>query len=203
MTRSVTASCRLASAAVLATLAGTPALAQQVVTDDTVRPMDIAMTPVEDLNLRKDPIPLVLLRARAAPYENPGFDSCSDIRQQIGDLDAVLGNDYDSAPPGERNLDAAKIAQRVLASLIPYRGVIRELSGAARHEWEFRESISAGLMRRAYLKGLGEAQDCDYPARPMPAAMLAALTNPTETPAIERTAGEPVFVSQPVVQQIN
>lgn len=201
MTRSVTASSSCASALALAALFAAPAAAQKPVTDDSVGPAEIALTPVEDLNLRKDAIPPVLLRAREAPYADPGLDRCDEIEVEIGDLDAVLGDDYDSAPPAKRGMDAGKIAQRVLASFIPYRSVIRELSGAAQHEWEFREAISAGLMRRAYLKGLGQALGCAYPARPMPPAMRAAL-HPQEEgpPPAEEPAGEPVFVSMPVVQ---
>ncbi len=157
MSRSAIASWSFASALALA---AAPASAQKVVTEDEVGPVDVAMTPVEDLNLRRDPIPPILLQAWAEPYANPGLDRCDELRDEIGNLDAVLGEDFDSAPPRRRNLDAGKIAQRVLASFIPYRGLIRELSGAEKHEFEFRQAISAGLMRRAYLKGLGEAMGC-------------------------------------------
>jgi hypothetical protein len=170
-------------------LAATPAAAQKPVTDTSVDPLDVALTPMGDLNLRRDAIPAVLQRAKDKPYDDAGAESCEDLLSEIGDLDAVLGEDYDAATPARRELNAGRIAQRVVGSLIPYRGIIREVSGAEKHEYEFRQAISAGLMRRAYLKGLGQARDCPYPARPMPAEMLAALSAAEDDePSVETQA---------------
>ena len=159
-------------------IAAAPALAQnspRAVTDETVTARDVAMTPIQDLNIAKDEIPAILVRARAAPYASV-LRECSYLRSEIADLDAVLGDDLDTTMPTERKISPGGIAQRVVGMLIPYRGVIREVSGASKHEWEFRQAISAGMMRRAYLKGLGEALDCEYPARPAPPDMVVALS---------------------------
>lgn len=99
-------------------------------------------------------------------------------------LNAVLGEDYDTAQATERELTPEAVAQKVVAYFIPFRGVIREVSGANRHEWEFRQAISAGLMRRAYLKGRGEQMGCPYPARPRPPA-------PSTDPANFEDLGDP------------
>lgn len=166
-----------ASALAAFTLAGLaiPAQAQQDVTEDNTDAVDVAMTPLTDLNLSRDPIPPILAWARDNPYSNEGLDDCEAIRAGIGDLDAVLGDDFDTAPPDSRGLDAGRVAQRVVGSFIPFRGIIREISGANNHEYNFRAAIGAGMMRRAYLKGLGEARGCDYPARPAPPEILARL----------------------------
>lgn len=209
MTRSVTGSCRWAEAAGLAAvcaLLATPAAAQDV-RDDSVTARDFAMTPIQDLNIRRDPIPPVLIKAAEGPYENPGLSNCAEIQREIGDLDAVLGEDYDTEEMEKRKLTPGKVALGLVTGLIPYRGVIRQLSGASNHEHQFKQAISAGLMRRAYLKGLGEASKCRYPARPMPKELAAAMAErnaPRATPpaAPERTAGEPVFVAQEVVQPL-
>jgi len=205
MTRNVTGLSARAAAAlgVAATLVPAPALAQKDVTDDKVTVMDVAMTPVEDLNLRKDPIPPVLLRAREEPYADPGFSDCAQIRQEVGNLDAVLGEDFDTASPEKRKLTAEKVAKQLVGTLIPFRGVIREVTGANKHAYEFSKAIVAGLMRRAYLKGLGQAMGCPYPARPQPQQVAQAEQARTiAPPPVERTAGSPVFVSEPVVQTI-
>jgi len=187
----------------LAALAAHPATARDV-TDDTVSARDIALAPLQDLNLRRDAIPAALVRAAAGPYENAGLGKCSQIQQEIADLDAVLGEDFDTAQQRGRSLTPGKVALGLVTGLIPYRGIIRELSGASDHEHLFKQAISAGLMRRAYLKGLGEAKRCDYPARPMPPEMAVAVAqrNAPRPALAERTAGEPVFVSQAVVQQL-
>ena len=132
------------------------------------------------------------------------------LRSEIGDLDAVLGDDYDTAQPAERSdIDAGGIVKRVVGWLIPYRGIIREISGANKHEWEVRQAVAAGLMRRAYLKGLGQAADCPYPARPAPPALAAELADMDAEDAVG-FGGPPIrvaadgqrFQSSPVIQAI-
>ncbi len=44
--------------------------------------------------------------------------------------------------------------------------MIRELSGANKHQQQFQDAIVAGVMRRAFLKGMGLKLGCKYPARP-------------------------------------
>ncbi len=169
MTISVTLS-RTCGASALAALvlAALPTLAQArddaPVTDDGVDAMEVASTPITDLNLNSDDIPEILLSAQADPYAR--LNGCSSIMLEVSSLDRVLGKDYDIADWKKRELHAGRIAQSVLGSFIPFRGVIREVSGANDHERKLRDAISAGYMRRAYLKGLGEATGCHYPARP-------------------------------------
>lgn len=177
MTGVTTSICKHASRAALAGLfaLAPPALAQEDVTDESKDAMDVAMTPIDDLNLSHDPIPQILLDARTDPYANYGLEQCAGIHAAVADLDAVLGDDFDSAAPDKRERSVASVAQSAVGMLIPFRGIIREISGASKHEYEFRKAIAAGLMRRAYLKGLGEARGCEYPARPMPTELYAEL----------------------------
>jgi len=208
MTRSATVLWSCASGLLLALMAPTSAAAQRPVTDETVTVGDMAKTPLEDLNLAKDPIPPVLQRALEEPYRDPGLNHCADIRSEIGDLDAVLGEDMDTEPHDpEHPRNFGRMAQGFLASLIPYRSVIRSISGANKHEREFKESIAAGMMRRAYLKGMGQAMGCPYPARPAPPEMVAAaILKREEAERAEETQGKEVpvepgtYVSEPVVQ---
>lgn len=134
------------------------------VTDDGVDAVEVATTPITDLNLNSSDIPETLLSAQADPYAR--LNSCSTIMLEVSQLDSVLGEDYDTADWKERKFHAGRVAQSVLGSFIPFRGVIREVSGANDHERKLRDAISAGYMRRAYLKGLGEATGCHYPASP-------------------------------------
>ncbi|WP_071961200.1 hypothetical protein [Aurantiacibacter gangjinensis] len=149
-------------------------MAQDNVRERDADAIDVMLTPLSDLNLARDPIPEILVWANENTYRSEGMEDCANIRSGIADLDAVLGDDLDAAGPEERRLRAGNVAQRVVGSFIPFRGIIREISGANSHEYRFRQAIAAGMMRRAYLKGLGEARGCDYPARPMPADLIAA-----------------------------
>ncbi|WP_347303865.1 hypothetical protein V5740_04395 [Croceibacterium sp. TMG7-5b_MA50] len=190
-----------------------PAHAQEIVTDEDVDARDVALLPLADLNLARDEIPAVLVRAKARPYANDGLSYCGAVRSEIGDLDAVLGEDFDM--PGVKpagGIEVGRMARSVVSMLIPYRGVIREVSGAAAHEKLFKEAIVAGMMRRAYLKGLGEAMGCPYPTRPAPPEVVAMSilqrepdsyanraipgeqTNGTEVPV--ETIGEPRVTSE-------
>lgn len=196
-----------AVAAALVVAGALPASAQEVVTDRDPDVRDVAMTPLSDLNLEKDPIPQVLLDARQAPYASDGIDSCSAIRSEVGNLDAVLGDDYDTASPEERDITSpTRVAQRVVGMFIPFRGLIREVSGANSHEFQFREAIAAGLMRRAYLKGKGQEMGCPYPASPASPELVARLRamaeNPDDTPegVVSTSSDGTQFVSRPVVQ---
>jgi len=172
----------LLGAAALALLAP-PLLAQddgsqdekKPVTDQTVTAKDVGMTPITDLNLKSDPIPPILLEAQKDPYATKGLRTCSQYAAEVRKFDAVLGTDYDIATHEQRRINAGKVAQSVVGSFIPFRGVIREVSGASKHQREFQDAILAGMMRRAFLKGMGLKLGCDYPARPADAATRARI----------------------------
>ena len=132
-----------------------------------------ATTPLGDLNLVRADIPMVLAAAQKAPYAVPADRSCSALVKDVQALDAVLGVDLDTPPtptnPGlvERGGSAATGALRGAAEgVVPFRGWVRKLSGAERYAKEVAAAIAAGTIRRAYLKGLGQAAGCMAPAAP-------------------------------------
>lgn len=180
MTRNATGSWRFASPRTI--LAGAAWALLSACASSGGEPVNWAAAPsngfshasVDKLDLGRDPIPPILIQARKSPYALTNTGTCERIAQEMALLSAVLGEDYDTATARER---PGENAGEVLATLIPFRGVFREVSGASRHEWEFRESISAGLMRRAYLKGRGEQMGCAYPARPYPVGPVNDPTN--------------------------
>ena len=43
---------------------------------------------------------------------------------------------------------------------LPFRGVVRRLSGAEARDRELRAYVLAGIVRRAFLKGVAQAHDC-------------------------------------------
>lgn len=160
----------------LATVAAFPAFAQQPerpITDQEVTAADVATTPVTDLNLKKDEIPALLIAAQERPYALSGLGRCSQIAAEIGQFDAVLGDDID-LPQGEgRGPSAGRVAQSVVGAFIPFRGVIREISGANKQQRLLQAAIQAGVARRSFLKGVGQARGCRYPARSATAEVYA------------------------------
>ena len=61
---------------------------------------------------------------------------------------------------------ALTLAHGAAESLLPFAGFVRTLSGAQKHDQLVIEVITAGSVRRGYLKGLGEAHRCAPPAVP-------------------------------------
>ncbi|QUL39336.1 hypothetical protein KDC96_03920 [Erythrobacter sp. JK5] len=144
-----------------------PSLAQ--VQQEEPDAMDVARTPLTDLNIVGEDIPEVLVSAAQGPYVSEGLVTCNDIVVQIAAIDQALGPDYDLVGESDTGLSEGKIAQGLVGSLIPFRGIVREVSGAAGDERKLRAAATAGMVRRGYLKGLGQERGCQYPARPKPA----------------------------------
>ncbi|WP_298198902.1 hypothetical protein [Novosphingobium sp.] len=174
----------------LAVLAGPPLHAQDTapgkaperddkpsrpVTDRDPDAVDVMATPVSDLNLRKGEIPPILLAAQEAPYSLAGLRHCAELGAEVRRFDAVLGDDFDVAEAANRKLSAGKVAQSVVGSFIPFRGVIREISGANESERRLQYAIYAGSARRAFLKGVGLQRGCPWPARPATPAVSARI----------------------------
>ncbi|MDO8323375.1 MAG: hypothetical protein Q7T23_10590 [Phenylobacterium sp.] len=128
--------------------------------------------PLRDVNVLRTKIPQVLLDAMADPYALPVPATCARITSLILPLNGALGADLDEPVQDEDDLmvrgrGAALGAVAGAASgLIPFRGWVRKLSGAERHDGLVSAAIGAGAVRRAYLKGLGEFRGCPLPARP-------------------------------------
>ncbi|MBI5940187.1 MAG: hypothetical protein HY859_07150 [Caulobacterales bacterium] len=133
--------------------------------------------PMRDLNLLRSKIPPVLLEALDDPYKRPKPSTCSELIALMRPLNEALGADIDEpSSPDDRALIAkgrdvaGDTALGMVASaaqdLIPLRGWVRRLSGAERHDKLVRAAITAGGIRRGYLKGLGEAKGCNPPATP-------------------------------------
>lgn len=133
--------------------------------------------PLRDVNIVRTKIPRVLLEAMDDPYQRPAQADCRTLIALVGPLDNALGEDIDRNPPveGEDLMDrgrkaAGQAALGAIAStaqdMIPMRGWVRKLTGAERHDRLVQSAITSGNVRRAYLKGLGEARGCNPPATP-------------------------------------
>jgi hypothetical protein len=178
----------IASAGLLAALVTLPASAlsatnQQPNPNGTLQTPDRAGTanvgaaataPLHDLNITRQGVPPVLLAAITNPYDLPHPLNCGEIIRQIHELDIVLGVDLDVPGTPQAPSLTLRNGKIVLALihgaadwLLPYAGFVRTLSGSQRHDQLIIEAITAGSVRRGYLKGLGESRRCPRPARPV------------------------------------
>ncbi len=156
---------------------------------------DAALAPLSDLNLRRTPIPERLLKIQS-PYLPQPLLHCDTLAREVEALTEVLGPDVDVQPEnqddptlkqraGEEAGDAAlNTIESTTTGFIPFRGLVRQATGATAHEKKVRRAYERGIQRRAFLKGVGFAVGCEAPAAPLP-------WTPT-TPSIEyrKTAPE-------------
>lgn len=138
-----------------------PAQDKPAPVDDKVE--KIASQPVRDLGLDKEDIPEVLQRAVDSPYAPPPSRTCRGLHQALGELNAVLGEDFNVGAKGNEDRAenmAEAVGKTVINSLIPFRGLVREVSGAAPAERRLKAAIMAGIARRGFLRGLASTKGC-------------------------------------------
>lgn len=140
-------------------------------TTDQSKAASAVTTPLSDLNIVKAPIPEVLAAAQRGPYVLQPAQDCQTLTTEITALDEALGPDLD-APPSEarhglleRGTELASGAavgaiQKTAEGVIPFRGWIRKLTGAERYSKRVAAAITAGAVRRAFLKGVRVTKNC-------------------------------------------
>jgi hypothetical protein len=127
-------------------------------------------TPFEDINVKRQDIPEKLQQVSVNPYALPKRILCSYVREEIAELDTLLGPDLGPKQPSGSFLSVRKgeyvdegataahdeaihmVANRV--NIIPFRGIVRNISGADKHAKAVERAYQAGRLRRAFLKGM-------------------------------------------------
>ncbi len=152
--------------------------------------------PFEDLNLKRQEIPEKLQQITDNPYVLPPRIRCEGIRKEIDELDRLLGPDVCTPqnPTGtvtsrngeyaEQGAGMAKDQAVGIVSdktnIIPFRGVVRKITGAEKHAKEVERAYQAGRLRRAFLKGLATSlgPEClNPPTTPRPQAAQPPATH--------------------------
>jgi hypothetical protein len=185
-------------AAVAALAAGGPGVADDKPLTERNQTVESAVaTPVEDLNIKKTKIPEVLIRAQANPYDVASAATCDAVAAEVALIDAELGDDYDDLAvaqdaDGSKGPSAVGLLKAGVAEAIPFRGLVRQLSGAAGHEKEVEQAIDAGFARRGFLKGRALEMNCAPPASP------AWFTPRPQAPAEAVAQAQPAAAAAPV-----
>lgn len=168
------------------------------------------LAPLRDVNIMRDEVPKSLTGAQEAPYLDPQKASCAELAAMIAPLEAALGPDRGdgAAPPksGGRSMVLGALAD-VTRDVIPFRGVVRRLSGASRQDQKVREAREAGQLRRAYLKGFASANGCYGPPQqvaersdPPPPPVQVAQVAPVAVTPISAPAETPPEPPKPAVR---
>lgn len=161
----------ITTALVLALMLPGAAMAQQSSQQEEQKPKNgtfdqagkIATQPARDVGIDKEEIPPVLTKAVENPYAAPPSRTCKGLKASLGELNAVLGDDFTVGKEANENRTgkiASAVGKTVVNSLIPFRGLVREISGAAPAERRLQAAVTAGIARRGYLRGLAAAKGC-------------------------------------------
>ncbi len=129
-----------------------------------------ASQPLKDTNLKKNKIPKKLKEVQKAPYSLKGLTKCAAIMSEVKELNEVLGADVnekvEKSKTEKREKPSSRVAGGIIGGIIPFRGLVREVSGASKAQRKYNKAVYAGVVRRGFLKGVGRERGCKAPARP-------------------------------------
>ncbi|MEM7727723.1 MAG: hypothetical protein AAF311_00450 [Pseudomonadota bacterium] len=169
-----------------------------------------AMAPLRDLNIGQPPVP-GQLNALYQPYGYIDQTGCRAWSREIGELEAALlqnegriigfrrdNETFEGRVGNARDSGVAALAR----SPIPFRGVVRQLSGAAQFEQRAFRASDRARYRIGYLVGLARSHRCPgfgtlQPAPPNAATPLPAPAQPYRPPY---AYGAPVTTVRPPPQ---
>lgn len=129
---------------------------------DKPEPVGAALSqPLRDLSVIQPEAPAELARAAADPYR-PSPDCAANAKEQ-GRLTELLGPDVGRETAKD---DPAEMAGDMMAdAALPFRGVIRWVSGAERRDQAMAATVLGAMVRRGFLKGEASARGCPAVAR--------------------------------------
>ena len=132
-------------------------------TETGKKTVEIGSQPVRDVGIMRRTIPPILVKARKDPYSLEGLKTCKQLAGEIADLNAVLGADYAGGDEVKENR-AGKLAEAggksLVNSIIPFRSLVREVTGAAPADRRMSAAVDAGVARRGFLRGIQAKQGC-------------------------------------------
>lgn len=132
--------------------------------DDTrKKALEIGSQPARDVGMSRREVPPILQKAYDDPYSLKGLKTCKALSAEVTSLNGVLGPDYVVGNAYKENR-AGKLAEAggktIINSIIPFRGLVREVTGAAPADRQMNAAIDAGLARRGFLRGVHLKQGC-------------------------------------------
>lgn len=124
---------------------------------------EIVTQPARDVGVARTGIPTVLEQASADPYSLAGLKTCEQLALAMHALNEVLGPDFAAGDERKENR-AGKIAaaggKTIVNAVIPFRGLVREITGAAPAQRRLNAAIDAGYARRGFLRGVHRTRGC-------------------------------------------
>lgn len=123
----------------------------------------VVAAPLKDVGLVRPEAPKALSDI-TYPYDAARLDNgCAQIGYEIRALDSMLGPEFYRRPSGavtQAGQAVVGAAEGAASGLIPFRGVVRTVTGANKAQAEVERSIEMGVLRRAFLRGYGVSRGC-------------------------------------------
>lgn len=145
----------------------TPALAQEGSQKDSTL-QEAGDTVTEPFDGKE--VPQKLMDIQDDPYSLTGLRGCSAIITEVRELNDVLGPDVNEkvnkSRAKKREETAGRVAGSAVRSIIPFSGLLGEVTGANAERRRYNIAVYAGTVRRGFLKGVGLQRGCKAPARP-------------------------------------
>jgi hypothetical protein len=114
--------------------------------------------------VEKAEIPPVLEQASDDPYSLSGLKTCKQLAAAVNALNEALGPDYAAGAEAKKENRAGKLAEAggktIVNSILPFRGLVREISGAAPAQRRLEAAVTAGYARRGFLRGVHQTRKC-------------------------------------------
>lgn len=108
----------------------------------------------------KTKIPPVLQNAAAAPYSLSGLSKCTRIAAAFDALGEALGPDFVGGVDRKKSRKVKVTGDTVAGLIVPFRGIVREVSGAASAQRALNAAVDAGFARRGFLRGVYQTRGC-------------------------------------------
>jgi len=128
---------------------------------------EIVTQPARDVGVAKTGIPPILEQASDDPYSLSGLRTCRQLSAAVRELNEALGPDFAAGRNAEKENRAGRLAEAggktIINSFIPFRGLVREISGAAPAQRRLEAAITAGYARRGFLRGVHQTRKCRTP----------------------------------------
>jgi hypothetical protein len=125
---------------------------------------EIVTQPARDVGVMRTKIPPVVEKAAEDPYSLKGVKTCRQLAAAVSELNAELGPDFEVGTETKKENRAGRIAEAggktVVNSILPFRGLVRELTGAAPAQRRLNAAIDAAYARRGFLRGVHATRRC-------------------------------------------
>ena len=144
----------------VAMFAAGPAFAQDKQQSTGDRAGEIAEQPAKDVGVVKTKIPPVLQNAAAAPYSLSGLSKYTRIAAAFDALGEALGPDFVGGVDRKKSRKVKVTGDTVAGLIVPFRGIVREVSGAASAQRALNAAVDAGFARRGFLRGVYQTRGC-------------------------------------------